>query len=187
MVFVFQSTQLSIHSLGLWHNAYMRLFIASPVILYDYTALQNNFSDVMVGRWVVEEQLHLTWIFLGEQESVEPWRMRLCRITPLECPVLLKGVGNFGHPPRIFHANTREKRLYHKAAQMRNAGFDFYRFSPHVTLCRIKKITDWRGYKKLLEKYREKVIGEVKEEITLYESDLCSDGAVYKKIKTITM
>ena len=57
---------------------------------------------------------------------------------------------------------------------------------PHVTLCRTKKITGWRGYRELLEKYREKIIGEVKTEIVLYESDLCPDGAIYRKIEAVT-
>ena len=164
----------------------MRLFIASPVILYDYTELRKDFSKVFEGRWVEETALHLTWIFLGEQESEDPWRERLRRLTPLECPALLKGLGSFGRPPRIFHAKAKEKILYRKAGQLRRAGFELYRFTPHVTLCRIKKITDWRGYKELLEKYREKIIGEVKTEIALYESDLCPDGAIYRKVKAVT-
>ncbi len=164
----------------------MRLFIASPVILYDYTALRREFSKVIEGKWVEEADLHLTWIFLGEQDSADPWLTMLQRINPLDCPALLRGLGSFGRPPRIFHAKSKEPILYQKAMQMQRAGFNFYRFTPHVTLCRIKKITDWRGYKELLETYREKIIGEVKTEIALYESSLCPDGAIYKKIETVT-
>jgi len=164
----------------------MRLFIASPVILYDYTALRRDFSDVLEGKWVPESNLHLTWIFLGEQASSDPWRERLHRLSPLECPADLEGLGSFGRPPRIFHAKSQEKMLYRKAARMRHTGFELYRFTPHVTLCRIKKITDWRSYKELLEKYRGKTIGEVQTEIALYQSDLCPDGAIYKKIEAVT-
>ncbi|WP_292658622.1 RNA 2',3'-cyclic phosphodiesterase [Nitratifractor sp.] len=164
----------------------MRLFIASPVLLYDYTELQRDFCDVIEGKWVEEDKLHLTWIFLGEQPSASPWSEYLSRIAPLDCPALLKGLGSFGRPPRIFHAKSKEPILYHKAMQMQRAGFNFYRFTPHVTLCRIKKITDWRGYKGLLETYREKIIGEIKTEITLYESSLCPDGTIYKKIEAVT-
>ncbi len=164
----------------------MRLFIASPAIFYDYTALLRDFSQVMEGRWVDETDLHLTWIFLGEQDSADPWRNRLQRITPLDCPAHLKGLGSFGRPPRIFHAKSKEPILYHKAMQMQRTGFNFYRFTPHVTLCRIKRITDWRGYKELLETYREKIIGEIKTEIVLYESNLCSDGVIYRKIEAVT-
>jgi 2'-5' RNA ligase len=164
----------------------MRLFIASPAVFYDYTALERDFSQVLEGKWVDENDLHLTWVFLGEQDSADPWRHRLRRLTSLECPTLLKGVGSFGRPPRIFHAKSKEPILYYKAMQMQRAGFSFYRFTPHVTLCRIKKIADWRGYKELLEKYREKIIGEVKTEIVLYESTLCSDGAIYRKIEEVT-
>ena len=164
----------------------MRLFIASPAILYDYTALQRDFSRVLEGKWVEEADLHLTWIFLGEQDSADPWLTMLQRIDPLDCPALLRGLGSFGRPPRIFHAKAKEKILYRKAARMRHTGFELYRFTPHATLCRIKRITDWRGYKELLETYREKIIGEVKTEIALYESDLCPDGAIYRKVKAVT-
>lgn len=164
----------------------MRLFIASPVLLYDYTELQRDFCEVIEGKWVEEDRLHLTWIFLGEQPCAAPWRERLRQLDPLGCPALLKELGNLGHPPRIFHVKSSEKILYRKAAEIRRTGFELYRFTPHVTLCRIKKITDGRGYKELLQKYREKIIGEVKTEITLYESSLCPDGAIYRKIETVT-
>jgi len=164
----------------------MRLFIASPVILYEYSVLRKDFSQVFEGKWVDEGNLHLTWSFLGEQPSKVLWIERLLRLKPLECAVPIKGLGSFGRPPRIFHAKAREKILYRKADQMRQAGFILYRFTPHVTLCRIKQITDWRGYKELLEKYREKTIGEIQTEIALYESHLCPDGAIYKKIEAVT-
>ena len=76
--------------------------------------------------------------------------------------------------------------LYGKTARM--SFFPGYppQIYPHATLCRIKKITDWRGYKALLETYREKITGEIKTEIVLYESDLCPDGAIYRKIEAVT-
>ncbi len=164
----------------------MRLFIASPIVFYDYASFQKDFSKVVEGKWVEETNLHLTWIFLGEQPSAAPWRERLRQLNPLSCPASLKGVGNFGHPPRIFYAKSKAKVLYRKAAEIRRMGFELYRFTPHVTLCRIKRITNWRGYKELLEIYREKIIGEIKTEIALYESDLCPNGAIYKRIEAVT-
>jgi 2'-5' RNA ligase len=163
----------------------MRLFIASPVLLYNYTQLRREFSAVMEGKWVEENSLHLTWIFLGDQPSPDPWQKRLHRLTALEWPIPLQGLGSFGRPPRIFHLKSRDRLLYRKAREMRESGLEPYRFTPHVTLCRIEKITDWREYKKLLEKYREKLLGEILPEIALYESTLCPGGSIYQKIDSV--
>ena len=47
----------------------MRLFIASPIILDDYASIQEDFKDIIEGKWVEEENLHLTWVFLGEMKD----------------------------------------------------------------------------------------------------------------------
>ena len=164
----------------------MRLFLASPVRLFDYTALRNDFSDVLEGKWVEEESLHLTWVFLGDKPAAGPWIEKLRNLTPLEKPVPLQKLGSFGRPPRIFHAKTEDPALYVKARQFRGAGFELRRFTPHVTLCRIKKIHDWRRYKELLKAYEEKILGEISEEIILYESILTKEKAIHKKIAGVT-
>jgi 2'-5' RNA ligase len=163
----------------------MRLFIASPVLLYNYTQLREEFSSVLQGKWVEESSLHLTWIFLGEQPSADPWKEKLQRLTALEWPIPLQGLGSFGRPPRIFHLKARDPQLYAKARELKSNGLEAYRFTPHVTLCRIEKIKNWREYKNLLEKYREKTLGEILPEIALYESTLCKGGSIYRKIESI--
>ena len=37
-----------------------RLFLALPAILDDYEAIQSDFAEVLKGRWVPPENLHLT-------------------------------------------------------------------------------------------------------------------------------
>ncbi|MBT8344336.1 MAG: RNA 2',3'-cyclic phosphodiesterase, partial [Sulfurovum sp.] len=69
--------------------------------------------------------------------------------------------------------------LYDKAKEFKNAGFDLYRFKPHMTLCRIKSIHDYKAYKEKLKTYREKELGLILPEIHLYESTLTSKGAEY--------
>jgi 2'-5' RNA ligase len=164
----------------------MRLFIASPARLYDYTGLRQEFSEVLEGKWVEEESLHLTWVFLGEQPDAGPWMEKFRKLTPLEKRTLLQKLGSFGRPPRVFHAKAEDPALYVKARQFREAGFELRRFTPHVTLCRIKKIHDWRRYKELLKAYEEKVLGEISEEIILYESVLTKEKALHKKIAGVT-
>ena len=159
----------------------MRLFIASPVILDDYEAIQKDFKGIMEGKWVAEENLHLTWVFLGETKDPNPVLEKLERVTALKNEAEITELGYFGRPPKIFFAGTVSKMLYEKAKEFKEAGFELYRFKPHITLCRIKKIYNYKTYKEVLKSYREKVLGEVLPQIYLYKSNLQRDGARYTR------
>jgi len=157
----------------------MRLFIASPIILDDYASIKEDFKDIIEGKWVKEENLHLTWVFLRDVGDQKPIIDRLKEMSPLESKVSIEELGYFGRPPRVFFTKAEEKVLYDKAKEFRNAGFNLYRFKPHITLCRIKKIHDYKAYKEKLKAYRKKVLGLILPEINLYESTLTSKGAEY--------
>ena len=158
----------------------MRLFIASPVILDDYASIQEDFNGIIEGKWVEEENLHLTWVFLGEVKEVQPVIGKLEKISALEERIEIKELGYFGRPPKIFFAKSEEKILYDKAREFRGSGFDLYRFKPHMTLCRIIKINDYKAYKEKLKTYRERSLGVILPEINLYESTLSTQGAQYQ-------
>jgi len=157
----------------------MRLFIASPIILNDYASIQEDFKDIIEGKWAKEENLHLTWVFLGDMKDEKSIIEKLKKISPLENEVSIEEMGYFGRPPRVLFAKTEEKPLYNKAREFKEAGFDLYRFKPHITLCRIKTIHDYKAYKEKLKTYREKILGLILPEINLYESRLTSEGAEY--------
>ena len=157
----------------------MRLFIASPIILDDYASIQEDFKDIIEGKWVEKENLHLTWVFLGDVKEEKPVIDKLQNISPLESEVGIEEMGYFGRPPRVLFARTEEKLLYDKAREFKEAGFDLYRFKPHITLCRIKTIHNYKAYKEKLKTYREKALGLILPEINLYESRLTSEGAEY--------
>ncbi len=158
----------------------MRIFIASPVKLDDYASIQEDFKEIIEGKWVKEENLHLTWVFLGDVKEVKPIIDKLKKISPLESEVSIAEMGYFGRPPRVLFANAEEKILYYKAREFKEAGFDLYRFKPHITLCRIKAIHDYKAYKEKLKEYREKELGLILPEIALYESKQTSKGLEYQ-------
>ena len=160
----------------------MRLFIASPIILDNYTSIKEDFKDIIEGKWVEEENLHLTWVFLGDVKNEKPVTDKLKNISPLESEVGIEEMGYFGRPPRVLFAKTEEKPLYDKAREFKEAGFDLYRFKPHITLCRIKTIHDYKAYKEKLKSYREKVLGLILPEINLYKSVLTAKGALHTKL-----
>ena len=157
----------------------MRLFIASPIILNDYASIKEDFKDIIEGKWVEEENLHLTWIFLGDMKNEKSIIEKLKKISLLESEIGIEEMGYFGRPPRVLFAKAEEKILYNKAREFKEAGFDLYRFKPHITLCRIKTIHDYKDYKEKLKTYREKSLGLILPEINLYESTLTHKGAEY--------
>lgn len=160
----------------------MRLFIASPIILNDYASIKEDFKDIIEGKWVEEENLHLTWVFLGDVKNEKPIIDKLQKISPLENEVNIEEMGYFGRPPRVLFAKTEEKLLYNKAKEFKESGFDLYRFKPHITLCRIKTIHDYKAYKEKLKSYREKSLGLILPEINLYKSVLTDKGALHTKL-----
>ena len=165
----------------------MRLFIASPIILNDYASIQEDFKGIIEGKWVEEQNLHLTWVFLGDIDDDKPVINKLKEISPLENSIDIKELGYFGRPPKIFFTKSEEKILYYKAREFRDSGFDLYRFKPHMTLCRIKTILDYKAYKERLKTYRERSLGIILPEINLYESTLSSKGAQYNCRYTIKL
>lgn len=158
----------------------MRLFIASPVILDDYASIREDFEGIIEGKWVEEAQLHMTWVFLGEIKDEKPILDKLTQVSPLEDQVDIEALGYFGRPPKIFFAKSENKSLYEKAREFRDAGFDLYRFKPHITFCRIKKIHDYKAFREKRKVYRERKLGVILPKIGLYESTLSATGAMYR-------
>lgn len=160
----------------------MRLFVASPIILNDYPSIKKGFNGIIEGKWTEEDHLHLTWVFLGEVKEAEPVIERLSGITRLESEVGVAELGYFGRPPKIFFAKAEEKILYYKAREFKATGFDMYRFKPHITLCHIKTIHNYKAYKEILNHYQDKILGSVLPQISLYQSTLNEKGPLYKCI-----
>jgi len=163
----------------------MRLFIASPVKIEHYSQIQNDFRGILHGKWVEEEHLHLTWIFLGKVADEKAVIEKMKRLTFPERAVTIAELGYFGRPPRILFAKPQEKALYETAKHFKEAGFDLYRFKPHITLCRIKQINDYGRYKESMKNYRGKVLGTILPKITLYRSELSEKGPSYTALYTL--
>ncbi len=158
----------------------MRLFIASAVHLSHYEEIRETFSPLVEGRWVAEQNLHLTWIFLGERDDAEEIRQQLRQVRPLSRQIVLRGLGSFGRPLKIFYAAVRDRSLWKKASQLHAAGFANERFRPHVTLCRVKKVLDAKRFREAVATYRNRKIGYIEKSIHLCESRLLPEGAAYR-------
>ncbi|NOR54637.1 MAG: hypothetical protein GQ531_00365 [Sulfurovum sp.] len=107
-------------------------------------------------------------------------------LTNLESEVKIAELGYFGKPPRILFAKVEQKVLYEKAREFKTAGFELYHFKPHITLCRIEKIHNYKAYKEKMKKYKEKQLGIILPQIILYESKRTSKGFDYHSLYEVT-
>jgi len=152
----------------------MRLFIATPITLPIYGAIKQDLSSFVEGKWVEGWNLHLTHKFIGEDD---PQKYKISLEIPKE-EIKVTGVGMFD-----------EKILYLKAEvsdsinKQINEKFGFTNdkpFTPHITLCRIKKIKDKKFFEKL-EKWNS-ISLKFPMEVWLYKSTLTKRGPIYEKI-----
>jgi len=164
----------------------MRLFIATPVLNFDYTIIKKDFGNCIFGNWTKEINLHLTWSFLGEVDDQKEIIKRLKNITALKSNIPIKGLGYFGLPPKVFFANVDDRLLQDKLKEFKSAGFNVDRFKAHITLSRIKSICSSSKFNSNLKKYQNIGLGALDKTITLYKSTLTPNGPIYTKIYEIS-
>ncbi len=161
-----------------------RLFLAVPAILDDYDALQKDFSEVISGRWVPSESLHMTLSFFGDRFEKEVLVEKLSDLKLEVMPSQMRGLGYF-KKSRILYVvveNPALETVYKRV----NTFFDIpvkKPFLPHVTLMRIKKIVDAKEFYHQLHVYRDRPLGSLGSKVELMQSELHPDGARYALIK----
>ena len=163
----------------------MRLFVASSVVMPEYANVKNDFQECIEAKWVAEEQLHLTWVFLGEQPDAKPFMDMLSKISALKEKTALRSLGYFGRPPRVLYVKARSKQLFEKAKEFEKSGFNLDRFKPHVTLCRIKRVLDREVFKEKVKAYEKRELGLLLTDIALYQSVLTDRGAIHTKLFSV--
>lgn len=161
-----------------------RLFLALPAILDDYEAIQSDFAEALVGRWVPPENLHLTLSFFGSVEGPEALEEKLSSLKMKLTPSVIGGMGCFVRKKILFATveNPSLEALYEEV----NAFFDLpvrRPFVGHVTLMRFKRIVDEAKFDETLERYRDCKIGSLGAHPLLMQSTLFPGGAKYSVIR----
>jgi 2'-5' RNA ligase len=151
--------------------------------------------------WISDRNFHMTLKFLGDtpEENIPGIckTIRNCLTEFSSFPVILAGVGLFKniHDPRVLWMGCRadaelEKIKTSLEKELAAFGFepDERRFSPHLTLGRIKQVRQVNQLTEVISMFREKVfqVQEVKE-IIYYESRLKPTGAVYTPIEVFRL
>jgi 2'-5' RNA ligase len=154
----------------------MRLFIATPVTLPIYGAIKQDLGKYVEGKWVEGWNLHLTHLFIGEDD---PKKYEIKLDIPDE-KIKIGPLGMFGK--RVLYLKAESKNINEINRQL-NKKFNIINdknFKPHVTLCRIKSIKDEKFYEAV--KKWENIEFEVPFEVFLYKSTLTKRGPIYEKI-----
>lgn len=161
-----------------------RLFLASFARLYDYDAIKRDFDDSFRGRWIPQENLHLTLYFFGSVKDAGKIIKSTETIVFPRKEVPLMGLGTFSKPPRIFYAGLRTNPFTdsHNALQ-KKFGASKNHFKPHITLMKVKQTINSQ-YKEKIIQYDHKIIGVLENEISLVKSEITSKGVIYTKIRT---
>ena len=145
----------------------MRLFIATPIILPFYHLIKTQLSPFIEGKWVKENNLHLTHKFIGE-DNPNNWKIKLK--IPYE-EIEIQGFGFFSD--KILYMKADSPHICNIAKQL-----GVKNFIPHITLCRMKS-------------YDKKLFGILKNlnlsvkvpfKVNLYNSIFTNNGVIYKKI-----
>ncbi len=148
-------------------------------------------------NWVNTQKIHLTFFFIGDttEEKITEVRKILKSVTDnfKDFDFIVKGFGFFGSKknPRVLWFGVEENEnlnlLQNLISQnLKNIGInsDKDKFSPHLTIGRIKFSENSEIIEKIENKYNKTIFQKVKvSEIIYYESILSSTVVVYKPIE----
>lgn len=183
----------------------MRVFIAVPLpsqIRKHLAKIREDFRK-FPAKWVEEENIHITLVFLGETDETEVTKATEAIDTSVKGfkPVDLR-TGDLTllpneKKPRLLVVKLRgeiEKlselaETIKKELRERKVNFDEKPFRPHITLARLKRLKS--GEKRELRgKVRAHELPKMEfkvRQIELTESKLTPAGPVYEVLKTILL
>ena len=175
-----------------------RLFIGTKVKIKDFDAVKRKIEGLGIwGKWVEEENLHFTYRFLGNFEeeklpslfSLLKGKLRSCSAVKVE----YKGLGYFERSgiPRILFVKVVSQDLERVKWAVDQALLPFgfpleEKFTPHVTLLRIKRFRRRAKFKSYIKSMEEHTFGESLEtKVTVFESKLTPKGPIYTSLEEI--
>jgi RNA 2',3'-cyclic 3'-phosphodiesterase len=182
-----------------------RIFIAVKITPETQFVKQiNNLKTGLVSeniKWTDIQNIHLTLVFLGETVSTSVKRIQDMLFE--KCPAIsefdfvIRKLGLFKslNDPRVLWAgleNTESLKQLHSVivTGLKDSGYnpEERKFSPHITLGRIKSINRKEILEGLLQNYSDYEFQKVHvKEVILYESILSYKGPVYKPLAVIPL
>lgn len=145
-----------------------RLFLALRAQLNDYIKLRSDFMASIKGRWVADENLHLTLCYFGDDYEVDELLEKLPEVVETIEPLPLISLGYLKYNNILF-AKVKSKKLEELQASvcthlsLPNAKL----FIPHVTLIRIKEIQNKKAFKEMLKTIKVRPLVLLKQALSL--------------------
>lgn len=168
----------------------IRLFVAIPLPELIRTQLFLLQSGLRGARWIKPENIHLTLRFIGEvrNDAAADIDRALVDINAPGITLQLDGIGNFArgkHPHALWVGVAKSEPLAHLQAKIESAlvradlGPEERKFSPHVTIARLKdirkgRVEDWTAAHGAFRSTPFPV-----DRFVLFSSFLKSSGALY--------
>ena len=151
-------------------------------------------------KWVKPQNFHLTLKFFGEttEDKIEIIDHGLNKIASVLSPfnIKIQNTGIFGsrYNPKVIWFGIEDGGHLAELAEttltaMDEAGFarDRQNFVPHLTVGRIRRLSDKQHFQQTIKKFAEANLMEMQvNEIYLYESHLKPDGPVYETVNKFT-
>lgn len=182
-----------------------RIFIALSIkpektLLEVFSVLKSALLNENI-KWIKPENTHITLSFLGDTDSsliAELDQMLIGKCKGYgSFDIRISGLGLFKNKrdPRVIWAgiepSSRLSLLYSTIFEglvELDPKYESGRYSPHVTIGRIRRLVDISLLENLLKKYRGMEIQIIKvTEVILYESILSKDGPVYEPLKRYSL
>jgi 2'-5' RNA ligase len=179
-----------------------RLFAAikihpSPEFLKTYNSLKSGLKFARI-TWVKPESIHITLKFFGEtMESRIPDISRVLREVsgrhnPFTSELVNVGIFGSSYNPKVIWFGID------KAEPLKNLGMDVLQsaepigwerdrqnFVPHLTIGRIKDVTDKQLFQRMIDEHKKTWMQEVHvQEFHLFESILNREGPIYRVIES---
>lgn len=162
-----------------------RIFLALRAKIDDYDKLKSDFSDVIQGRWIPEENLHLTLCFFGDKYDLDELVEKMPNLSGEIEELDISSLGYFKHNNILYACvNSKKLQILHSLVCDTFLIQHPEKFIAHVTLMRIKNIKYQEEFNKILDDHKDKRLGKTKAEFELLESTIMHPGgAKYKSIK----
>ena len=169
-----------------------RLFVAVDLPVEVKEAVTDICRNLPGARWVSAEQLHLTLRFIGEADEAlfRQVKKALAKVAADPFPLALNGVGHFppGKNARVLWVGMEQieplLKLQRKVElALLDAGIaaEERRFSPHITIARLKETSPGRvaAFEEAHAGFKSAAFPV--DAFYLYSSTLTGSGAIHKR------
>ena len=182
-----------------------RLFAAvkihpSPELLKTYNSLRSGLKFARIS-WVNPQNIHVTLKFFGEtMEKRIPDISRVLkevagRHEPFTSELVNVGIFGSSYNPKVIWFGLEKAEPFKalgtdvlQAAESIGWEPDRQNFVPHLTIGRIKAVTDKHLFQSVIDAHKKTWMQEVQvREFHLYESILTREGPIYRVIETFNL